>query len=443
MRNSINIKILPAGSDLSRSLLEMIRTLLELSRTLPELIHTLLERYLRLVICLVFALLIIPSNLKSQSDTPSKWQFQGYLKYLNSSVFVPTDQSLAPFFPSEKFLLNDNLLHNRLNLKYYANDQLTIHAEIRNRIFWGDQVRFALLSGGDYLAGVDAGSDDYFDWSAGQQNNTGYALHTTLDRFYAEWMKDNWEVRLGRQRVNWGISTIWNPNDIFNAYNFTDFDYEERPGSDALRIKRYLGFASSIEIAVKMADYKEDFIGAAKANFHTGTYDWQVLAGVVEEHFVLGGGWAGNLGNASFKGEASLFSPLENDSLDNSLALTFGVDYTFENQLYINGGVLYNSLGTTDTGGDLLSFELSARNLYPYKYSVLAQAGYPINPLLNSALIVVYSPVESHPLFLNPVLTYSLSQNWDLDLVGQFVFQKTDKYKSDIQAGFIRIKWSF
>lgn len=389
-----------------------------------------------------FLAILIPFLIFAQSEKPTKWQIQGYLKYLNSSIFIPTDQSPIPILPGKKFLLNDNLLHNRLKFKYFANDQLTINAELRNRIFWGDQVRFTLLTNGDFLEGIDQGSDDFFDWSLGHQDTSGYALHTTLDRFYAEWVKGQWEVRLGRQRVNWGISTTWNPNDIFNAYNFTDFDYEERPGSDALRVKRYLGFASSIEVAINAFDKKEDLIGAVKANFHTGTYDWQILAGVVEEHLTLGGGWAGNLGNASFKGEASWFAPLT-DSLDNSFAFTFGVDYTFENQLYLNGGLLFNSNGTTGNGEDLLSFQLSARNLYPYKYSVLAQASYPINPLLNSALIAVYSPGEANALFLNPVLTYSLSQNWDLDLVGQIAIQQEEKYKSTVQAGFLRVKWSF
>ena len=203
-----------------------------------------------------------------------------------------------------------------------------------------------------------------------------------------------------------------------------------------------MGFASSIEIAVNAFDEKEDFIGAAKANFHTGTYDWQVLAGVVEEHFTVGGGWAGNLENASFKGEVSFFTALDDD-LKNSVAATIGLDYTFESQLYINTGLLFNSNGTTGSGDNLFNFELSARNLYPYKYSVLTQLGYPINPLLNSAVILVYSPGDAHASFVNPVLTYSLSQNWDLDLIGQLFFQKQERYRSEVQAGFIRIKWSF
>jgi hypothetical protein len=46
-------------------------------------------------------------------------------------------------------------------------------------------------------------------------------------------------------------------------------------------------------------------------------------------------------------------------------------------------------------------------------------------------------------LFLNPTITASIAQNWDLDVVGQFVFQKLEKYESPVQAGYVRLKWSF
>lgn len=392
---------------------------------------------------LIFPILLLfaSQNLFAQFEAPSKWQILGYQKFLNTTILLPSAQAPLPL-NSDQFLLNDNLLHNRLKIKYFPSESWTINAEIRSRVFWGDQVRFTLLLGDDYLASIDQGSDDFFDWSWGAQNNTGYAFHTTLDRFYGEYSKGNWEVRLGRQRVNWGISTTWNPNDIFNAYNFVDFDYEERPGSDALRVKRYLGFASSVEIAVNAFDSLEEATAAMLAKFHTGTYDWQVLAGVVDENTVLGGGWAGNLGNASFKGEGAWFRPLSGDK-NSSYAMALGIDYTFASQLYLNGGLLFNSLGETSSNADLFSFELSARNLYPFKYSVLLQGGYPINPLFNGAVVIVYSPGETHAMFLNPFLTYSLAQNWDLDLVTQIFFQKEDAYRSTLKAGFLRVKWSF
>ena len=386
-------------------------------------------------------IICISQNLFAQMGEMPKWEFSGYQKFLNTTVLLPVENSPVPL-PSDQVMLNDNLLHNRFKIKYFPTESLSFKAEVRTRVFWGDQVRFSLLANQDYLAGIDAGSDGFFDWSWGRQNNAGYAFHTTLDRFYGEYAKGDWEIRLGRQRVNWGIATTWNPNDIFNAYNFVDFDYEERPGSDALRAKRYFGFASSVEVAVNAFDSLEEATAAILAKFHRGTYDWQFLAGAVDEHSALGGGWAGNLKSAGFKGEAVWFHSLSGNG-ENSFALTMGLDYTFANQIYLNGGFLFNSLGTTNENTDLFNFQLSATNLYPFKYTVLLQNGYPISPLLNGALVIIYSPGKSHAVFINPVITYSLSQNWDIDLLAQLFFQKEDKYRASAKAGFLRIKWSF
>lgn len=388
-----------------------------------------------------FVLYFFSQNMMAQTEAPSKWQLSGYQKFLNTSIFLPTENAPLPL-PSKQFLLNDNQFHNRLKLKYYPSESLIISAELRTRIFWGDQVRFTLLQNQDFLEGIDQGSDDFFDWSWGRQNDAGHAIHTTLDRFYAEYTKGDWEIRLGRQRINWGIATTWNPNDIFNAYNFVDFDYEERPGSDALRVKRYLGFASSVELAVNAFDSLENATAAVLTRFNKGTYDWQILTGVFQENTVLGLGWAGNLGNASFKGEASWFHSLSGDS-KNNVAVSVGVDYTLANQMYLNGGLLYNSSGVIDETADLFAFELSAVNLYPFRYTLLFQTAYPISPLLNGGIVTVYSPGNTHATFVNPVLTYSLSQNWDLDLIGQLFFQKEEKYKAAIKAGYLRLKWSF
>ena len=79
-------------------------------------------------------------------------------------------------------------------------------------------------------------------------------FNTTIDRVFLEYNKNDWEVRVGRQRINWGINLAWNPNDVFNAYSFFDFDYEERPGSDAIRIRKYTGIASSVELAANITD---------------------------------------------------------------------------------------------------------------------------------------------------------------------------------------------
>ncbi len=377
----------------------------------------------------------------SQEEKPKNWTLNGYIKNLESGLFFNEAFPDLTTLQLVDTFLQDNLLHNRLNFTWYPSSSLTLRADLRTRLFWGDLVRATP----NYAQQIDEASNDVLDLSVVMLDQNSFVMHSVLDRLYLEWVSDKWEVRLGRQRVNWGISAVWNPNDVFNAFSFTDFDYEERPGSDALRIKYYTGFASSIEIAAKAFENIDEAVIAGLWKFNRWNYDFQLLGGYVQGDLALGGGWAGNLKNAGFKGEFTYFLPTDNKTnRDPAFAATIGVDYSFSNSLYVNAGLLYNSEGTDKgSAGNLFNFELSARNLYPYRTAVFLQGAYPVSPLFNSGLAIIYSPVSAQALFVNPSLTYSIAQNWDLDLIGQIVFSKEDQYKSPVQAAFLRLKYSF
>ncbi len=366
-----------------------------------------------------------------EEEKPSPWKIQGYVKQL---------QSVFDIDGFNTYLL-DNLVHNRLNIRYEPSENFQVAVDFRNRLFYGDLLKLSPA----YADQIEKGNNDFFDLSVHLVDRNDWLVNSTIDRAYLQYTKGLWEIRAGRQRINWGISTIWNPNDLFNAFAFTDFDYEERPGSDAVRIRYYRGFASSIEIAVSAGDTWNDRVAAALYKWNVAQYDFQVLAGFARQYWAIGGGWAGNLKTAGFKGEWTYFIPAAEVSGDQSLALTAAIDYVFSNSLYLSAGYLYNSNGKTGgTLSELFTFELSAQNLYPFRHAIVTSLAYPITPLLNSSLALIYSPVSSHPLFINPGLTLSVAQSWDLDLVGQLAFNKSNgKYESPVAAGFLRLKFSF
>lgn len=380
---------------------------------------------------MLFSLLNL--NAQEVEEKEKNWAVNGYLKNLQTLIFANNKS------PQEDLFFQDNLIHNRLNFEWFPNENFTFHADLRSRIFFGDLVR----ANPNYGDQVDDANNDVLDLSLVLLDRNNFVIHSMLDRLYFEYVKNNWEIRLGRQRVNWGINTVWNPNDVFNAFAFTDFDYEERPGSDALRVKYYTGFASSIEIAIKAFDNFDEAVIAGLWKFNKWNYDFQVLGGIVGQDIALGSGWAGNIKNASFKGEFTYFIPMEEEGQE-AFAATLGYDYSFDNSMFFSAGYLYNSLGNIRGNvSSLFSFELSAKNLYPFRHAVFTSLAYPISPLLNSNVSIIYSPVESHALFFNPVLTYSITTNWDLDFVGQLVFNSDEGYRSPIQALFFRLKYSY
>src|SRR5690606_10888137 len=239
-----------------------------------------------------------------------------------------------------------------------------------------------------------------------------------------------------------GISTFWNPNDLFNSFDFTDFDYEERPGSDALRVTWYTGPVSRLEGAIKMADNLDEVTMAMLYRWNMGSFDFQVIGGKYRKNLAVGGGWSGYLNDIGFKGELMYF-----DSYDSGIANTFnittGFDYLFGSEVMAGLGYLYNGSGTLGQGSNLFNFQLSARNLYPYRHAVYGQINVSITPLLSGGAMVVYSPVEPNPLFLSPSFSYSLSQNWDLDLVSQIFAAESSPINLNVYAFFLRTKWSF
>lgn len=377
-------------------------------------------------------------NKKKKDPTaPKKWELNGYLKYLTSVYFL---------HQPNKAMLQDNLIHNRLNFKWYINSDFTFKADLRTRVFFGEYTKLQPNYGKAIVRGdsLKNGYSDYLSWAL--LDERGAVIHSTLDRFYLQYSKGDWDIRLGRQRINWGINTIWNPNDIFNTYSFTDFDYEERPGSDALRIQYFTGVASSIEFAAKVFTRWENATAAFLWKTNKWDYDFQVLAGIVGQDLVLGSGWAGNIKDAGFKGEWSYFYNI-GDSTNNrhSFTGTVSFDYLFSSKTYLIVGFMYNSNGsTTANSSELFAYRPSAKNIYPYRYSIFATFSQPIKEIFSVGLTAIYSPGENHSLFLTPNFGYTINEKWDVSIVGQISLSKSGGYYvSPVQVAFLRIKFSF
>ena len=390
----------------------------------------------KLILALLFFLpCYLNATIPQKSNENKKYKFSGYIKFLQTTNFQDKADNI----------ITDNLFHHRVNFKYYPNESFTLGIEVRNRIHFGELVKLTNTFGQLFGDLIDT-QNDVFDMSVLIVDKRSLVWHVMIDRLYLNWVKNNFEIRVGRQRINWGLALVWNPNDIFNTYSFFDFDYEERPGSDAVRLTYYTGTASSVELAVKTATKVEDLVAAVLYKWNRGRYDLQALGGVANRDMVLGGGWAGNIKNAGFKGELTYFHPY-NNPLDSTgvLAGTLAFDYSFKNSLYLNTGFLYMSNGTTQADFQYIdNLQFTAKTLSPYNYSLFAQVVYPITPIFTGSLAAIYSPGKDHALFIGPGLSYSIKENWDIDVIAQlFTSNQQDKYKFITEIVFFRLKWSY
>ena len=381
------------------------------------------------ILIIIYSFLLISTCPAQSQEKPKVLTMNGYLTTMQSVMF---DSLSGPF-------VNDNLLHNRLNFKGYLNDNITFAAEFRNRLFTGDMVR--IDQSYSELIGSDLG---WIDLSWNILNEQSFFLNTTIDRLWFDFNYGKFQARVGRQRINWGQTLVWNPNDIFNAYSFFDFDYVERPGSDAVRLQYYPNFSSAIEVAVK-ADYENNITAAALYRFNKMGYDIQFLAGYTNsEDLMAGAGWSGALGSISFRGEASWFQPAKNFSDTTGTALfTIGFDKAFKNNSMAQIQIMYcNNPADLSGFGNLYYGNLSAKDLAFSEFSAFGLFSYPITPLLIAGVSVMWFP-DLKGYFAGPSIDYSLAENIDFSLFWQHFKGKIEDTRSRINLGFLRIKFSF
>jgi hypothetical protein len=375
----------------------------------------------------VILLLLFSGTLISQDR--KSFTLSGYLTTMQSVMF---DSISGPF-------MNENLLHNRLNFKGYLNENISFAAELRNRLFTGDLVRLGKYYSG--LIGTDQGVVD-MSWNVIEKQS--FLLNTTVDRLWFDLHYNKFQVTLGRQRINWGQTFVWNPNDIFNAYSFFDFDYIERPGSDAVRIQYFPSSSSVAEIALKV-DSENDVTAAGLYRFNKWGYDIQFLAGFVNgEDIVIGTGWSGAIGNVSFRGEASWFDQYEDfPGYESTILITTGLDKVFKDNSLAQVQVIYcNNPLELSNFNSFYSGNLSAKNLAFSRFSAFGQFTWAATPLLNLTLSAMWFP-DLEGYFAGPSVDYSLAENIDFSLIWQHFNAIMTGEKTRINLGFLRLKYSF
>ncbi len=387
----------------------------------------------RIALLLFLNLFQLESVAQDTTSNPAlkRMHIKGFIKDMQSAFFTDNVNSL----------ITGNYIHNRINYRWDITDNIVLRVESRNRLYYGEQVKATWEFG--KIIGQDGG---YFDLTHNLVDEKNIVLNTSLDRVLLNWSYRNIDVTVGRQRINWGINLVWNPNDIFNTFNYLDFDYEERPGNDAVRVQYNTGTFSSFQVAYKPGKKANEHIAAVMYKSNFKEYDFQTFGGIYREDAVIGLGWAGNIKQIGFKGEATYFQPKERLTDTSGVFTTsLSLDRTFKGDYFVMLSYLYNSNGKNVFFGaaDFTTITLSPKNLMPFEHTYFIQVSKTINPLLNVAVAGMYSPMKN-TLVVFPTMNFSLSTDWDLALVAQSFFAETDKeYKTMGNAIYLRIRWSF
>lgn len=338
----------------------------------------------------------------------------------------------------------ENVVHNRLNFSYDFSPSVLGVIQFRNRYISGETVRDIVG-----YSGLIEKDDGFLDMSFNLTSGSSSVMNVAVDRLWLDFYIGKLQVRAGRQRINWGQAMVWNPNDIFNAYSYFDFDYPERPGIDGIRLQFFTGVASQLDGVVKI-DHERQKTWAARYRFNAGSYDWQFIGGRLNDwEWVTGMGWSGQIGDAAFYGENTLLFP---DDGEQTLIAAMGFNYTFKNSLLIQAEGLYRSnlSGKAESltefigrQASLFSSQSSIRQLSFAKYSLFASVEYPFTPLLSGSFAAMAFP-PTRAFYVGPSFEYSIKSNVYLSTFINMFVDGSDKI-TDIAAfqGAVRLKWFF
>ncbi len=385
----------------------------------------------KLLVILIFFVHLLSAQAQD------KVAFSGYLSDMQSQYRIPIMGWQW-----------QNQFQNRLNAELYPFSWLSASLQVRSRFINGSPLLVqSAFSGGDDPGLLDMNLSGSGSWNSGP----AYGWSVMIDRAWLEFTFGKLVIKTGRQRINWGQTFVWNPNDLFNTYSFFDFDYPERPGSDAVLLQYYTGNASDVELAVK-ADSAGKITAAGYFRFNVKGFDVQVLGGILSEEEVAAGlGWSGTLSGVSFRGEAGYFRNLSNfrDSAG-VMMLSLSMDYTFSNSLFLQGEVLYSGFAKKDDAANLFQYysgALDVRKIGFTPWSIYTGITYPLSPLLSGTLSAIVYPAWKG-FYFGPTFDLSLSDNLYLSLIGQVFSLETTvppagTERQNYLFAFLRAKWNF
>ncbi|MEO8231717.1 MAG: hypothetical protein ABI638_05520 [Ignavibacteriota bacterium] len=391
---------------------------------------------------IILAVILICSASFSQN---SPYSTGGYAKYLFSSVKYPQ-------LPDRYY---DHLIHARLNTKWYPLSNLTGTMELRFRTFYGGSEK-NIPNYSDIIKTYQPLMDlDAFLW-----NNKSSIGYLEVDRLYFDYYAGDLQTTIGRQRIAWGTSWVWNPTDIFNPISVLDFDHEELPSVDAFRMQYYTGAVSKVELAVAPAREKENSSYAFLFSQNAFDYDFNFIAGFKKERWIVGTSWSGDILEAGFRGEItysqnpktitqynSIYTALGETAISanekNVLNFVLSGDYTFPNSFYIHTEILFNSNGKTKNIGLFSNEANQIGMLSASKWSIYQEFSYDISPLMRGSIFAIVNPNDKSSVTV-PSISYSVITNLDLYLIALLSNGKENtEYGVNGNYFFARLKFSF
>jgi hypothetical protein len=367
------------------------------------------------------AAFVLPALVFAQEIPFLNTRINGYVKSLNffthTTGFAP-EAADSPLGLAEKKESVFSTME-RFRAKIRSSFNLAEGHKIKLKIDYDHQAFFGSFVGtGDFrLAKHQQEERQFLDLSQTLVEDDGVFYEHRLYRASVEYENDYFSVEIGRQQIPWGVGHFFTPTDLFNPFNPTQIELEERDGVDAVNImtKKYDGYALQMVYTPRGKDL-HPYRYLARVSKDIENYEVGLIGGRVLRDHVAGFDLQGNIKNSAVRGE---FLYREADEEKDFISFTVNADYNFPKNIY---GLLeyhFNGRGRRDPRSYQVDKLLRGDIQQLAKNYVAALLGYNITPLLRFENHAIFN-ADDQSVFLRPELRYEAQANLLFTLAGQF-----------------------
>lgn len=211
-------------------------------------------------------------------------------------------------------------------------------------------------------------------------------------------------LKVGRQKIDWGVMRLFSPVDLFTRIPIFDVEKEERVGTTAANLTVPMGSKTRINPVYAFDSRWDRSRLGARLTQTVGHFDLSASGGRFLRDTVIGFDISGDVKKAGVRGELSYDHAAVGR---NFVQFSAGIDYGFENTFYFALEYLFNGQGTNNLAA-LPVFPPTANQIRTvHKNFIGLRTKYDITPIWFFTMETVVD-VNGASLFLNPETKYSI-----------------------------------
>lgn len=391
---------------------------------------------------IVWFLLLIPYAALAEG---ARTQFSGYCKSLNfftqTSGFVPevVDNPFAVAKQDVSVFMNMERFRLKMDAEYEMEEGRRFASEIQydQQAFFG-----TFVDTGDFrIQKRQIEESQFLDLSQTFVEDDDAFYEQRLYRAILSYESEMIDIKVGRQQIPWGVGHFFTPTDLFNPFNPTQIELDERNGVDAVNvvikdIQRYK--MQMIYTPPGKQLHPQRYL--ARISRDIKGYEVGVLGGHIKRDNAVGFDFAGNFKDSAVRGEF-LFRECELEK--DFMKFTVNADYNFPFNIY--GLLEYHFNGQGRRNPQSYQWDRFVRGEIQQlaKNYLAALLGYDITPLLRAESRTIFN-MDDQSVFARPELRYELRQNFLLTAATQLFLGANDKeYGKPKNLFLLEGKYSF